>query len=139
MAKAKIPGEFAIRRGWLKFMYLYTVVGAGLFGLAIVAVPEMARTTNGFPAEDPVVFGIWGSIYVAFGILSIFGFRSPLKFSPILALQLVYKTISILFVILPIFIGGVVERYAVMLVVIFVTYIIGDLIAIPFSYVFKKE
>jgi hypothetical protein len=139
MAKAKIPGEFTIRRGWLKFMYLYTVVGAGLFGLAVVAAPGLTASMSGYPAEDPVVFGIWGSIYVAFGILSIFGFFSPLKFSPVLMMQLLYKTISILFVILPIFIGGVVEKYAVQLVVLFVTYIIGDLIAIPFSYIFKKE
>ena len=139
MAKTKIPGEYTIRRGWLKFMYIYTIIGAGLFGLAVDVAPETIRTMGGYPAEDPVVFGIWGSIYTAFGILSVFGFRSPLKFSPILLLQLFYKTIAILFVMLPIFLGGTVEKYAVTLVVIFVTFIIGDLIAIPFSYVFKKE
>jgi len=128
-----------VRWGWLKFMYLYTIFGAGFFGLGMVFVPKLVQSLFGFPPQDPVVFGIAGSVYVAFGVLSVFGFRSPLKFSPVLLLQLFYKSIWLVFIMLPLFLAGTVETYAVMLLIIFVTYIIGDLIAIPFSYLFKKE
>jgi hypothetical protein len=131
--------EQKIRRGWLKFMYIYTILGAGFFGLGMVFLPSLVQSVFGFPSEDPVVFGINGSVYVAFAILSILGFRSPVKFSPVLLLQLLYKSIWLICVMLPIFYKGEIEKYAVMTVVIFATYIIGDLIAIPFSYLFRKE
>jgi hypothetical protein len=128
-----------IRFGWLKVMYLWTIIGAGGFGLGMLAVPEMSRAAFGWPAQDPLLFGVSGSVFVAFGILSILGFLSPLKFVPVLMLQLSYKVIWYLFVFLPAFAGGRVPVYGWILAGIFATYIIGDLIAIPFSYVFQRE
>ncbi len=32
--------EFNVRWGWLKGMYIYTIVGAGRFGLGIIFVPK---------------------------------------------------------------------------------------------------
>ncbi|MBN1572371.1 MAG: hypothetical protein JW984_04150 [Deltaproteobacteria bacterium] len=127
------------RFGWIKFMYIYTILGAGGSGLGMLFAPELMKSLFKFPPQDPVVFGIVGSVYVAFGVLSILGLRSPLKFTPILLLQLCYKSIWMICVILPLLFAGKVEMYAVMLTVFFITYIIGDLIAIPFTYVFKKE
>jgi len=42
-------------------------------------------------------------------------------------------------VILPLVVTGQFPDYALMMVTIFATYIIGDLIAIPFSYIFAKK
>jgi hypothetical protein len=67
------------------------------------------------------------------------GLLSPLKFAPILLLQLSYKVIWFIGVILPILFAGKFQTYALLHVVIFATYIIGDLIAIPFSYVFARQ
>jgi hypothetical protein len=53
--------------------------------------------------------------------------------------QLTYKVIWYLFVLLPAFAGGRVPMYGWILAVIFATYVIGDLIAIPFPYVFERE
>lgn len=128
-----------VRYGWLKFMYAYTIVGAGGFGLAIIFARQTVESALGFPHEDPVVFGITGSVYVAFGILSVLGLRSPLKFAPVLLLQLCYKLVWLIGVILPLLAAGRLEMYGVILTAIFVTYIIGDLIAIPFRQVFAKE
>jgi hypothetical protein len=123
----------------LKFMYWYTIIGAGGFGLGIIAIPSTMRSIFGWPSQDPIVFGITGSVYVAFGILSILGLRSPLKFVPILLLQLCYKSIWFIGIILPILVSGNFPAYGLLTVIIFATYIIGDLIAIPFSYVFAKQ
>jgi hypothetical protein len=131
--------ELNVRWGWLKGMYIYTIVGAGGFGLGMIIMPEFMQSSFGWPSQDPIVLGICGSIYFAFALLSILGLRSPLKFSPVLLLQLSYKVVWFIGVILPILFGGKFPSYALLYVFIFATYIIGDLIAIPFSYVFAKE
>ena len=128
-----------VRWGWLKFMYLYTIVGAGGFGLGIIVIPNVMKSVFSWPSQDPIVFGVTGSVYLAFAILSILGLRSPLKFVPVLLLQLCYKVVWFIGVVLPLLVAGEFPMYAILLVVIFATYIIGDLIAIPFSYVLAKQ
>ena len=129
----------SVRWGWLKGMYIFTIVVAGLIGLGIIIMPDTMRSMFGFPTQDPIVFGVCGSVYVAFGLLSILGLRSPLKFSPLLLLQLTYKVVWFIGVILPLLLGGRFPSYGIVYVVIYAMYAIGDLIAIPFSYVFGKE
>lgn len=128
-----------IRWRWLRGMYVYTLVGAGGFGLGMIFMPDKIQSFLGFPAQDQVTFGAYASILLAFGILSILGLRSPLKFVPVLFMQLCYKCVWIFGVILPLIITNKFPEYATILVVIFGTYIIGDLIAIPFSYVLAKQ
>jgi len=131
--------DINVRWGWLKVMYIYTIVLAGGYGLGMIVIPNVIISASGLPAQDPVTFGITGSIYLAFGLLSILGLRSPLKFVPILLLEICYKSIWFLGVALPLLVAGRFPTYAIMSVVVFATYIIGDAIAIPFSYVFAKE
>ena len=128
-----------VRWGWLKGMYIYTIVGAGGFGLGIITMPDAIRTIFDWPGQDPIVLGVTGSVYLSFALLSILGLRSPLKFAPVLLLQLSYKLVWFIGVILPIVMTAKFPSYAILYVVIFATYIIGDLIAIPFSYVFAKQ
>ena len=128
-----------VRWGWLKFMYIYTIVGAGGFGLGIIVIPNVMKSVFRWPSQDPIVFGVTGSVYLAFAILSLLGLRSPLKFVPVLLLQLCYKVVWFIGVILPLLVAGEFPMYAILHVVIFATYIVGDLIAIPFSYVFAKQ
>ena len=134
-----MPEEKNIRWGWLKFMYIYTIVGAGGLGLGIIFMPDYIKSMLKWPVEEPVALGIIGSVYVAFGILAIFGLKSPLKFVPILLLQLCYKVIWFVGLILPLLIIGQFPGYAIVTTVIFATYIVGDLIAIPFSYIVSKK
>lgn len=134
-----MSNDFKVRWVWLRVMYIYTIVGAGGFGAGMIVVPEMVKAMFGWPVEEPLAIGIVGSVYMAFGILSIFGLRSPLKFAPVLLLQLLYKSIWFIAVIFPLFIAGQFPDYAIFIAIIFATYIIGDLIAIPFSFLFAKE
>jgi hypothetical protein len=128
-----------IRWGWLKAMYIYTIVGAGGFGMGMIVMPEMMKTMFAWPADEPIAFGILGSVYAAFGLLSILGLRSPLKFVPVLLLQLCYKSVWFLGVALPLLIAGRFPGYAIPFALIFASYIAGDLIAIPFHHVFAGE
>ena len=134
-----MPEDSKVRMNWLKGMYIYTIVGAGGFGLGMLAVPELIKSVFAWPVTEPIVLGVVGSVYVAFGVLSIFGLRSPLKFAPVLLLQLCYKSVWFLGVILPLLVVGEFPTYAILLAIIFATYIIGDIIAIPFSYLFAKQ
>jgi hypothetical protein len=124
--------DSAVRWGWLRGMYVYTIVGAGGVGLGILLAPKAIISLFGLPSQEPITFGITGSVYLAFALLSVLGLRSPLEFAPILLLQLTYKTAWLIGVIIPALIAGTFPGIT-LVVVIYLTYIAGDLIAIPFS------
>ncbi len=134
-----MSGQGTVRWGWLKFMYLFTFLVAGGTGLAMVLLPDMVRSAFGLPPGDPITFGVVGSVYLSFGLVSLLGLRAPLKFVPILLLQLTYKVLWWLGVILPLLVTGSLPAYAIPTVVIFTVFIVGDLIAIPFSLVFDIQ
>ena len=134
-----MSNDIKIRWGWLKIMYWYTILGAGCLGLAMVVVPETVRSIFGWPVQDPIVYGVTGCVWLAFGLLSILGLKSPLKFVPILLMQLTYKSVWFIGVVIPLLISGEFPTYAILHVVVMGSYITGDLVAIPFSYVFSKK
>jgi len=131
--------ESQIRWGWLKFMYIYTIFTAGGFGLGMVFVPDAIISMFKFPSQDPIVLGAFGCMLISSAILAILGLRSPLKFVPLLLFQLCYKSIWFVGVLLPFLFANEFQTYIIIFIVIFASYIIGDLIAIPFSYVLAKE
>jgi hypothetical protein len=131
--------NFKIRWGWLKGMYIYTIVGAGLLGLVIVLMPNMINTLFKFDYQEPLLVGVIGSVWLAFGILSIFGLRSPLKFVPVLLMQLFYKSIWIVSVVIPLLFSAKISYSDALFILIMLTYVFGDLIAIPFRYVFSQK
>ena len=119
-------------------MYIWTIVIAGGIGLGIIFVPSTVLSLfNG--SCDPVTYGISGSVFVAFALLAVLGIHAPLKFVPILLLQLTYKIVWFVGVILPLLIAGKLPSEAITTIVIFALTIVGDLIAIPFPYVFAKQ
>ncbi len=121
-------------------MYMYTIIGAGAFGLGILAIPDVMRQIFGWPNSDQITaFGVTGSVYFSFALLSMLALRSPLKFAPLLLLQLTYKVVWFVGVITPLLLTGKFPTYAILFTVIYITYILGDLIAIPFSYLFAKQ
>ena len=131
--------EVKVRWGWLRFMYVFTIVGAGSFGVSIILIPATVGSSLAFPRQDPITLGITGSVYTAFALLSVLGLRSPLKFAPVLLLQLCYKVVWTVAVILPLLVAGKLPTHGMILAVIFAFYIIGDLIAIPFRLVLSRE
>jgi hypothetical protein len=75
---------------------------------------------------------------LAFGFLSILGLRSPIKFVPVLLLQFAYKVIWFIGVIAPIAFMGALPSFGFTMIAIFASYIIGDIIVIPWSYLLSK-
>jgi hypothetical protein len=130
--------EKTVRWGWLRIMYVWTIIIAGGFGLGMIFVPNLIKDMFEETC-DPLPYGILGSVFLAFALLSILGLRDPLKFVPVLLFHLVYKTIWFVGVVLPVLIAGEFPTSAILTVVIFALTIVGDLIAIPFWYVFAKQ
>ena len=131
--------DTTIRWKWLNGMYVYTAVGAGLLGVAMLLAPNLVVAYLDMPIQDPVVFGVVGSAYVAFAIASILGLRFPLRFVPVLILQMIYKSVWLVTVFLPMFISGTPPAYAWVFAAIFVSYVVGDCIAIPFRHLLAQE
>ena len=134
-----MDGTASVRWGWLKVMYVYTIFGAGGFGLGVLLFPDKILSALRFPVQDPVTLGLYASVALASGLAAIPALRSPLKFVPLLLLQLIYKPIWLAVFAIPLFIKGQFPLYVVFVSAVFLTYIIGDLIAIPFSYLFSKN
>jgi len=130
---------FTIRWGWLRAMYIYTLIGAGGLGFGLIVFPAATKAMMGFPTEDPAVLGLYACVLLAAGLIAILGLRNPLKFVPLLLLQLVYKPLWLVVFVVPLFLNGEFPKYAVGTSVVFLTYIIGDLIAIPFAYLLSKK
>ena len=107
--------------------------------MGIVVIPDLMKSFFDWPIRDPISFGVTGSVYLSFALLSILGLRSPLKSVPVLLLQLSYKVVWFIGVILPLLLAKEFLSYAILNVIVFATYILGDLIAIPFPYVFTKR
>ena len=134
-----MPEEVKIRWIWLKIMYVYTLVISGGIGLGYILMPGTMVQMMGLPAQDPITFGLAGSIFLAFAVASIFGLRSPLRFAPLLLIELMYKLIWFIGVAAPLVVLQKFPGYAVPTAIIFATFIIGDLIAIPFPVIFARE
>lgn len=127
-----------VRWVWLKVMYIVTIVVAGGYGLGIIFVPDQMKSIF-HTSCDPMPYGIVGSVFLAFGLLAVLGLRAPLKFVPVLLLQLTYKLVWLIGVITPLIVTGTFSAKYTPTVVLFVLVVVGDIIAIPFRDIFAKQ
>ena len=122
----------------LRFMYVYTILTGGILGFALLVAPITMLPTLGMPTEEPFLAGIVYSVWLAEGILSAFGLRSPVKFAPVLLLQLTYKLIWLLAIIIPHLVTEQLPTFSITTSVLYITFIIGDTIVIPWRHIFAR-
>ena len=128
--------DVEVRWHWLKGMYAANVLVSGPIGLGALLAPALTRGLLGVPAGDPINFGVaTGAVPLAFAIAGVAGLRAPLRLSPVLGLQVVYKGLFLLGVAVPLALTGGVPSYGLPLVGIFAFFVLGNLIAIPIPYV----
>jgi hypothetical protein len=134
-----MPNTPRVRLGWLRFTFLYTLIGAGAGGLAIVFGLPLVGSLLEIPAGDPYFVTAVGCGWIGFAAVSLLGVREPMRFAPVLLVQLVYKTAWLLLVFAPRVVEGHVPLYAWGLAATFVSYVVLDAIALPFGYLLSAE
>ena len=130
--------KIKVHPNWLRFMYIYTMATGGVIGLALLIAPTTMLSLLGAPAQEPVMAGIAYSAWLACGILCIFGLRSPVKFAPILLFEIAYKVVWLIAIVAPKVVVGQLPSFATTMSILFVTMIIGDIIAIPWRHLLAK-
>ena len=66
--------DLNIRWGWLKGMYIFTIFGAGGFGLGMIVIPDLMRTMLGWPSQDPVMGELKGKGLSLYGLMLVVPF-----------------------------------------------------------------
>jgi len=124
---------------WLRFMYVVNIVGAMGLGIVYLISPSTMSSLLGVPNLDPMWSPGYAYCYmVALGVIGLLGLRSPLKFAASLLLQAIGKIVWIVAVFAPALVGGTVPQWGYEITMLFVFWIIGDLIATPWRY-FKSK
>ena len=121
----------------LRLMYAPTIVIAGSLGIGMLAASDVTQWVFGVDCP-PILSGLIGSIFLAFALMSVLGLRDPMKFAPLLFMQLLYKSAWLCFVALPLLITGRISVDVIPVIAVFVATVIGDLIAIPFGDILKN-
>lgn len=123
----------------LKIMYILTIILAGIIGLLMLIIPDVMIAVLGAPAQDPYMYGVLGAFWLGMAIITILGLFDPHKYVPILLLQIVYKSLWIFAVFIPHVIIDGAQFYTIFILVVFIIFIVGDLLSIPFKEVFKLK
>jgi hypothetical protein len=123
---------------WLRFMFAVNIFVVGGLALAILIGGQPALTYFGFPTEEMILAGYVPSVMLAYAIMGIIGLRYPVKFAPVLLMQATGKIVWFLAIIIPQLATGTLPAFALMLGATFIPLIVGDLIAVPWKYLFAK-
>ena len=123
------PEVRTYRQHLMRLIYVGTFLGVG---------PRAWSTlvTNAAP-WDPLR-GVAFSFWAAYATLMIFGLWNPLKMVPLLLLQLLYKSVWLLAVAVPLAKAGPLDATTAALVRIFVIAAAADLLVIPWPYVIAR-
>jgi hypothetical protein len=86
----------------LKITYIANIIVAGFISISAMFTPKKAATTIFAGAyQFTNVIQLVGCLWFAIAVLSVLGLFKPITFSPILLVQLIYKSLWLLLVALP--------------------------------------
>jgi len=123
----------------LKFMYWVTIFAVGVMGVFYLFFESIVMGSLKWTYRDPIMVNIYGAIQVAMGVLSVFGLKKPLRYIPVLMIQLIYKILASIAIIPRLITSSDAPRSGWVFIVIYLFIIIADLWAIPWKYVFGPE
>lgn len=124
------PGIIRSRVFWLRILFALDVIGAGVPGLLILAAPQVlsgwffAESSAGGPDGK-----LLGCVWLALSACALQGVFRPLTFSPLLLMQLVYKSIWLLAIALPAALSG--QSVSLVPVIVFTAWVVAVGAALP--------
>jgi hypothetical protein len=87
---------------WLRTLFLLDVFGAGVPGVLLLVSPRIAgEWLFGTPIARDDISNLLGSVWLGLGIAALGGVFRPLTFSPLLLMQMIYKSIWLCAVAVP--------------------------------------
>ena len=112
----------------LKFMQLYTIVGAGGFGLLHLIAPNVFVQLLSAPSNTTMLGDMFvASVFLAFSVLAITNLKKPESYAPIAGFQGIYKTLWCIFFILNVGLGNIdVTLFSSIYFLIMLSFAIGD-------------
>lgn len=127
-----------IRLTWIRVMFAADIVGAGIPGFLVTFFPGFAeRVMFGAVAQDGLLFGVTGSVWLAIGLLSALGLVYPLPLIGIFMVQIVYKVIWITAVGIPSTLQG--DPRALPFIIFSALISAGFIYAVPFRVLFTRR
>ncbi|MGI9471867.1 MAG: hypothetical protein ACR2NZ_10065 [Rubripirellula sp.] len=128
---------------WIRLLYGFTAFLGITVGSTMLIAPDFSRSVVGMPfslpVQDPIMYGAVAGIWTTVGILCAFGLRAPLKFLPLFTLQLIYKAFWFGFIFFPLVSRGEFPDYGWASAVGNLIWMILDIKAIPWRYLFSKD
>ena len=123
---------------FIRIIYAANILVAGGFGLITLFFPDMARrfTFGGAWRPHPAM-QLVGCFWLAIAVLSAVALFSPWVFSPLLLIQLLYKSFWILFWAIPVLTTGDKSRIPIGMLLFFLIWVGILAIGIPWRYVFR--
>ncbi|GAB5520575.1 MAG: hypothetical protein RhofKO_28260 [Rhodothermales bacterium] len=121
----------------LRFIYAANIVVAGAVGISSLFTPERAVNSvfEGLASPDMPI-RVVGALWTTIAILSALGLVWPVRFSPVLLLQLVYKGGWLLVVALPVVMQGSLKGLPMGITSFFLMWVLVLLFALPYRALF---
>lgn len=105
----------------------------------MTAAPTWAMDSMFGGAQDRIVFGMTGAIWLAIGLVSLVGLRHPVPLAGIFVVQIVYKSIWIAAVAGPLLAAGDRTGEVLSYVVFFGLVVVLWLAAVPFATLVRRQ
>ena len=112
----------------LKIMQLYTIVGAGGFGLLHLIAPNVFVQLLNAPSNTTMLGDMFvASVFLAFSVLAITNIKTSESYAPIAGFQGIYKTLWCVFFIVNASLGNIdVTFFSSIYFLIMLSFAIGD-------------
>lgn len=122
----------------IKIVYVANIIVAGWIGISALFFPKTAAATvfeQAYPATETM--RLVGCLWLSIAILSLLGLWRPLTFSPVLLVQLIYKSTWLICVGLPAMYSG--QAYPKSMAIFFVLWIVFLPLVIPWQHWLAKS
>lgn len=120
----------------MKLIYVANIIVAGWIGIASLFFPTYSAKIifAGTYTSSPLI-QLVGALWLSIALLSIAGLWYPITFSPVLLLQLIYKSSWLIFVCVPALLNN--KPYPGGMALFFIIWIIVLPFVIPWKYLFN--
>lgn len=122
----------------LRVMFGVAVLGAGLVGATTLLAPSAAqRWVFAGSTQVDMYLRILGALWLAIGAVAVFGLFDPIRFAPVLLIQVLYKTAWLLLAAYPALVLGDRSSGLIFMSALFTVWVGALLLVLPFRQLFS--